>query len=60
MDPYCANGVRCDGQILICKVTVNLHYVIMKLITRSYNSKFIYKNFLTIKIYVPQYMDYRS
>jgi hypothetical protein len=46
MDPYYAAGVCC-GRILICILTVNLHYnVIMKLITSSYNLKFKYKNYL--------------
>jgi hypothetical protein len=40
MDPYYATGVCCCGRILICRVTVNLHYnAIMKLITNIYNLK---------------------
>jgi hypothetical protein len=45
VDPYCATGVCCCGQILICRMRVNLYYnVIMKLFTRRYDLKFKYKN----------------
>jgi hypothetical protein len=42
MDPYYATGVCCCRRIIICRVTVNLHYSV--LITNGYNLKFKYKN----------------